>query len=55
MEHKPYIKTKVGWGRLWRVEKNRVLVEFDYMYLVELKREDVDWSTVPNMTIGAFL
>jgi len=46
MEHNPYVKTRVGWGRLFRIAEKKVLVEFDYMYLVELGYDDIDWSSI---------
>lgn len=47
-DYKPHVKTKIGWGRLWQIDTSKVVVEFDYMYLVELATDDIDWSTVPE-------
>ena len=41
MKYYPHVYTKVGSGRLFRIEGNKAIVEFDYMYLVELPIADV--------------
>lgn len=41
MDYFPHVNTKVGTGRLFRIEGNIAYVEFDYMYLVELPIADV--------------
>lgn len=46
MAYPPEIKTKYDPGRLFKIIGNKVLVEYDYMYLVELPIEDVELSGV---------
>ncbi len=41
MEYRPQVNTKIGPGRLYRIEGNMAHVEFDYMYLVEIPIIDV--------------
>ena len=36
------VKTPVGVGQVWGIDKNQVLVEFDWRYLVEFNPEDVE-------------
>lgn len=37
-----YVKTPGGVGILWGIDRDKVLVEMDYMYLVEFDLEDVE-------------
>lgn len=46
MQYRPYVKTKVGSGRLFEIVGDKALIEFDYMYLVEMKLEDVDLTGI---------
>lgn len=46
MSYPPPIKTKIGPGRLFKIVGDKALVEFDYMYLVELPIQDVDLKGV---------
>lgn len=41
MDYFPHVRTNVGSGRLFRIEGNKAIVEFDYMYLVELSIANV--------------
>ena len=36
------VKTPGGVGQVWGVDQGKVLVEMDYMYLVEFNPEDVE-------------
>ena len=36
------VKTPVGVGTVWGIDRGKVLVEMDYMYLVEFNPEDVE-------------
>lgn len=36
------VKTPAGVGTVWGIDKNEVLVEFDYRYLVGLSPEQVE-------------
>jgi hypothetical protein len=36
------VKTPVGVGTVWGIDKNQVLVEFDYRYLVGLRLDQVE-------------
>jgi len=38
----PAVNTRIGPGRLFRIEGKKAVVEFDFMYLVELPLSDVD-------------
>ncbi|ADI02554.1 hypothetical protein Slip_1799 [Syntrophothermus lipocalidus DSM 12680] len=46
VKDRPYVDTRLGRGRLFRILGDRVHVEFDYMYLVELRVSDVDLSGI---------
>lgn len=46
LAYPPEVKTKYGPGRLFKIIGSKVLVEYDYMYLVELPIEDVELSGV---------
>lgn len=46
MAYPPLVKTKMGPGHLFKIYKNIALVEYDYMYLVEMPLEDVDLTGV---------
>lgn len=46
MAYPPAVMTKKGHGHLFKIDKNKALVEFDYMYLVELPLDDVDLTGV---------
>lgn len=46
MAYPPAVMTKMGHGHLFKIDKNKALVEFDYMYLVELPLDDVDLTGV---------
>jgi len=37
-----YVKTPAGAGILWGIDRGKVLVEMDYMYLVEFNPEEVE-------------
>ena len=37
-----WVKTPVGVGQVWGIDRGKVLVEMDYMYLVEFNPEDVE-------------
>ena len=41
MSYPPYVNTKIGTGRLFKILGDKAHVEFDYMYLVELPLTDV--------------
>jgi|GEM_PF-2469530 len=36
------VKTPVGVGQVWGIDRGKVLVEMDYLYLVEFNPEDVE-------------
>ncbi len=36
------VKTPVGVGVVWGIDQDQVLVEFDYMYLVGLRLDQVE-------------
>jgi hypothetical protein len=36
------VKTPVGVGQVWGIDKDQVLVEFDWKYLVALKLDQVE-------------
>lgn len=36
------VKTPVGIGTVWGIDQDQVLVEFDYMYLVGLRLDQVE-------------
>lgn len=46
MAYPPAVMTKMGLGYLFKIDKNKALVEFDYMYLVEMPLEDVNLTGV---------
>jgi len=46
MAYFPVVKTRLGWGNLFKIIGNKALVEFDYTYLVELPLEAVDLAGV---------
>ncbi len=41
MPYPPEVMTRLGPGRLFKIVGNKAWVEFDYMYLVELRLEDI--------------
>ena len=46
MARLPSVKTRYGWGKLFKIAGDKAIVEFDYAYLVELSLKDVELDDV---------